>query len=137
MVVTVPSPRGLSVGATAGVEGPAMNALATRSDGAIVQSGAWVYVFAGGRAFGSLSRTALALLRAVDPATPLQGSVDQADTNHALANGVLITDLGKVYVAYQQSLFLFNSSLQLRATRYGALPPCLSPSPTASPPITR
>ena len=62
-------------GHDAGQEGAAVTALATRADGAIVDSGGTFYVFAGGRAFGISSPAALAVVRAADRAKPLSGAV--------------------------------------------------------------
>ena len=87
LVVTVPSLGGASVGATAGVEGAAAAVLATRADGAIVDSRGTFYVFAGGRAFGIPSPAALAAVRAADPATPLAGAVGGAETSAAMPAG--------------------------------------------------
>ena len=51
-VITVPNYGHLTVGATAGSLGPAANALATASNGALINSSGTFYVLAGGRAFG-------------------------------------------------------------------------------------
>ena len=48
----MPSVAGLKVGATDGVAGASATALATRADGAIVDSAGTFFVFSGGRAFG-------------------------------------------------------------------------------------
>jgi len=63
LVVTVPDLGGLTVGSTVGVEGPAVTALATSADGAIVNSSGTFYVFAGGEAFGPLTSARLTELR--------------------------------------------------------------------------
>ena len=119
LVVTVPSLGGASVGPSAGQEGAAVTALATRADGAIVDSGGTFYVFAGGRALGISTPAALAALRAADPATPLAGPVGGAETSAALASGVLLSAPGKVYVSYQGDLYLFKAEAQLAVDGYG------------------
>ena len=79
LVITVTSLAGLTVGSTAGVEGPAASALATSADGAIVDSKGAYYVFAGGRAF-SIPNAALASIRKADAARVLTGTVDKGST---------------------------------------------------------
>jgi len=119
LVVTVPSLGGTSVGASVGVEGAAVTALATRADGAIVESGGTFYVFAGGRALGIPTPAALAVVRAADPATPLVGAVGGAETGAAIAGGVLLSLPGKVYVSYHGDLYLFKSKAQIAIDGYG------------------
>ncbi len=119
LVVIVPGLGGASVGPSAGQEGMAATALATRADGAIVDSGGTFYVFAGGRAFGISTPSALATLRAADHATALAGAVGGAETNAAVASGVLLSAPGKVYVSYQGDLYLLKSEAQLAVDGYG------------------
>ena len=118
LVVTVPSLGDVSIGSTAGAEGAAANALATRADGAVVSSSGAYYVFAGGRAFAVSSPGALAKLRAADPARTLSGSVGAAETRTVIAGGVLLTASGRVYVSYQGALYPFKSMAQLVADGY-------------------
>ena len=118
LVVTVPSLGDASIGSTAGAEGAAANALATRADGAVVSSSGAFYVFAGGRAFSVPSAAALAKLRAADPARTLSGSVGAADTRAVIAGGVLLTASGRVYVSYQGVLYPFKRMAQLLADGY-------------------
>ncbi|HTT90874.1 MAG TPA: MBG domain-containing protein [Acidimicrobiales bacterium] len=119
LVVTVPSLGGLSVGATAGIEGASATALATRADGAIADSSGTFYVFAGGRAFGISSPAALVALRATDRATALTGAVGRPETSASVASGVLLSAPGKVYVSYQSELYLFKTMAQLVHDGYG------------------
>jgi MBG domain (YGX type) len=119
LVVTVPSLGGVSVGASAGQEGAAVTALATRADGAICDSAGTFYVFAGGRAFGISTPAALAAVRTADRATPFVGAVATAETSAAIASGVLLSAPGKVYVSYQGGLYLFKSEGQLAVDGYG------------------
>ena len=118
LVVTVPSLGDASIGSTAGAEGAAANALATRADGAVVSSSGADYVFAGGRAFAVSSPGALAKLRAADPARTLSGSVGAAETRAVIAGGVLLTASGRVYVSYLGALYPFKSMAQLVADGY-------------------
>ena len=118
LVVTVPSLGDASIGSTAGAEGAAANALATRADGAVVSSSGANYVFAGGRAIAVSSPGALAKLRASDPARTLSGSVGAAETRAVIAGGVLLTASGRVYVSYQGALYPFKSMAQLVADGY-------------------
>ena len=70
-VVTVPSLGGLNVsGESAGAAG--LTALATRADGALVDSGGTYYIFAGGKAFVFQNRSAFAATRRADPAVLLR-----------------------------------------------------------------
>lgn len=118
LVVTVTSLGGLTIGASAGVEGSAANALATTSDGALVDSSGTYYVFAGGRAFGIATTTALARIKKADKAKPLSGSVTSAQETATVASGVLFSAKGTVYVGYQGELWPFKSMKQLDADGY-------------------
>jgi hypothetical protein len=119
LVVTVPGLAGTSVGATAEVEGAAVTSLATRADGAILDSSGTFYVFAGGRAFGISSPTALAVLRAADRAATVNGRVDVAEANVPISGGVLLTEPGKVFVSYRGDLYPFKTKTQLATDGYG------------------
>jgi hypothetical protein len=119
LVVTVPSLDGLRVGATDGVAGAAMTALATRADGAIVDSSGTFYVFAGGRAFGISTPAELVGVQKADPAEVLVGSVGPPQRGAAIATGALISAPGKVYVSYQGALYLFKTLAQLANDGYG------------------
>jgi hypothetical protein len=117
LVVTVPSLGGLAVGAPVGRLGSAVSALATSADGAVATSkGDW-FVFAGGRAFpvpaGDLGSTF------GDKATPLVGSVTPAQETATVANGVLLSAGGVVYVSYQGELWPFKAPAQLAGDGYG------------------
>ena len=119
LVVTVPSLAGLRVGSTDGVAGATVTALATRADGAIVNSSGTFYVFAGGRAFGIPTPAELVRIEDAAKATVLDGSVGQAPTGAAPASGVLVSAPGKVYVSYQGALYLFKTVAQLARYGYG------------------
>ena len=113
LVVTVPSVGGITVGAPAGQEGAAANALSTSADGAIVSSAGAFYVFAGGHAFGIPNPATLERIRKSDKAKALSGSVSPAQKSATIADGVLLTGAGPVYVSYQGKLWPFKSMKQL------------------------
>lgn len=118
LVVTVTSLTGMTVGNTAGAEGAATNALGTSADGAIVDSSGTFYVFAGGRAFGVPTLASLETIRKADKATVLLGPVTSAQTSATLANGVLLSAAGPVYVSFNGELWPFKSEAQLDADGY-------------------
>ena len=95
LVVTVPSLAGVKVGATDGVAGPSVTALATRADGAIVDSGGTFYVVAGGRAFGISTPAELVRVQGADTAVVLHGPVATALTTAPIASGVLLSAPGR------------------------------------------
>ena len=97
LVITVPNLGGLTVGSNAG---NTLTALATRADGAIVNSSGTFYTFAGGRAFGIPTPAALQQVRKTNSAAELQGSVPSADTGAPIADGVVLSVAGPVYVSY-------------------------------------
>jgi hypothetical protein len=119
LTVTVPNLGGLTTGSTASVEGTAVTALATSADGAIVDSTGTYYVFDGGKAFGIPTPAALTIVRHVDTATPLTGTVGAAQTGAGFASGALLTASGTVYVGYVGDIFPFKSEAQLTADGFG------------------
>jgi hypothetical protein len=119
LVVTVPNLGQLGVGASAGSEGAAGNALANSADGALVASSGAYYVFAGGRAFGIPTPAKLATVRRSDKAHILKGAVGSTQKSAVLAGGELLSVSGTVYVSYQGDLYPFKSIAQLRANGYG------------------
>jgi len=121
-VITVPNYGHLSVGATAGSLGQLGNALATASNGALINSSGTFYVLAGGRAFGMGSVAALRGIEAADTARPLSGTVGPALTEGTIADGTLLTVSGEVYVSYGGDLYPFKSYAQLKADGYGGTP---------------
>ena len=88
LVVTVPNLGGLTTGSNAGTT---VTALATKADGAIVNSSGTFYTFAGGRGFGIPTQAALLGIRKTNTAEELQGSVGTADTSTAIASGVVLS----------------------------------------------
>ena len=119
LVVTVPSLGGLKIGRSAGAVGAAGNAFGTTSDGAIINSGGTYYVFGGGRAFLVPDAAELASIRMADKAQVLSDHVTAAQQGAGIAGGVELSAPGRVYVAYQGSLYPFKSISQLRADGYG------------------
>ena len=119
LVVTTPNLGGLSHGSAAGVAGPAVNALATRADGGIVDAAGTFYVFAAGRADGISTPGELVRIRKADAATVVHGPVGSAQTRAAIASGVLFSARGKVYVSYEGDLYPFETKAQLATDGYG------------------
>jgi hypothetical protein len=118
LTVTVPNLGGMTVGSTAGVAGTAGNALATSANGAIVDSSGTYYVFAGSKAFGIPTTTALAIIKKADSAVSLTGTISSTQTGASIATGTLLSVAGEVYVAYVGNLFGFKSQAQLAADGY-------------------
>ena len=123
-VITVPNLGGLKVGSNAG---KTLTALVTRADGAIVNSSGTLYTFAGGRAFGIPSPAALQEIRKSNSAVELQGSVSSADTGAPMADGVVLSVAGPVYVSYAGKVYPFKTTAQLANTGYGGTPAVASP----------
>jgi MBG domain (YGX type) len=131
LVVTVPSLAGLGVGATDGVAGSSMTALATHADGAIVDSSGTFYVFAGGKAFGLATPAELVAVEAADTARALSGPVNFAQVSAPIASGVL---LGRarghgVFVSYDGDAYLFKAMGQLVRDGYGGTAAVPVPGP--------
>jgi hypothetical protein len=120
-VTTVSNLGKMGLGATAGAEGAATNALATRSSGAIVDSSGTYFVLAGGRAFGIASPSALGQVEATDRARPVVGAVG-ALASAPIADGTLLTIGSTVYVSYGGQLYPFKSMAQFIADGYGGTP---------------
>jgi hypothetical protein len=119
LVVTVPDLGGIATGSTAGVAGQAVTALATRADGAIVDSSGTFYVYAGQEAFGIATPSELAEVRRLDTAEVLEGHVATAPSGPGIAGGVLLGVLGgHVFVSYEGSIYPFKTSAQFGADGY-------------------
>ena len=124
LVITVPNLGGLSVASNAGT---VLTALATRADGAIVDSSGTFYTFAGGKAFGIPTPAALVEVRKTNPAQELQGSVGRAATGAPIATGVVLSVAGHVYISYQGDVFPFKTAKQLSTDGYGGTPAVPAP----------
>ena len=116
LVVTVPNLGGLTTGSNAGTT---LTALATKADGAIVNSSGTFYTFAGGKGFGIPTPTALQEIRKTNTAEELQGSVGSAGTSSAIASGVVLSVAGPVYVSYRGTVYPFKTMTQLANDGYG------------------
>lgn len=117
LVITVPGLTGLTVSKTSAAAAH-IDALSTRSDGALIVSGRTYYVFAGGMAFPVPDAAALSALREVDPAQPIAGI--PAPAIAPLADGVILSVRNAgAYVTYHGRLFPFRSMSQLLAAGYG------------------
>ena len=116
LVVTVPSLGGLTVGSSAG---STLTALATKADGALVNSSGTYYTFAGGKAFGIGTPTMLTQVRKTNGAQTLTGSVGSSQTGAAIASGVLVDVSGSVYISYQGAVYPFKTMTQLANDGYG------------------
>jgi hypothetical protein len=125
LVATVPSLAGLAVSSRSAAAAH-IDALSTRSHGAIVISEGTSYVLAGGRAFSVPDRAPLAALQEADPAEPLTGTLGPAVA--PLADGlVLSVPNGGVFVTYHGRVFPFRSPVQLSDEGYGGTAAVLVP----------
>ncbi len=124
LVITVPNLSGLTIGSNAGT---VLTALATRADGAIVNSSGTFYTFAGGKAFGIPTPAALLGVRKTNPAQELQGSVGPGATGAPIATGVVLSVAGHVYISYQGDVFPFKTAKQLATDGYGGTPAVPAP----------
>jgi hypothetical protein len=124
LVITVPNLGGLTIGSNAGT---VLTALATSADGAIVNSSGTFYTFAGGKAFGIPTPTALLEVRKNNPAQELQGSVRPGAAGFPIASGVLLSVAGSVYISYQGDVFPFKTATQLANDGYGGTPAVPAP----------
>ena len=85
LIVTVPNLGGLEVGSAAGTT---LTALATKADGAIVNSSGTFFTFGGGRAFGIPTPAELTRIQKANPAAVLTGAVTSPAITTAVASGV-------------------------------------------------
>ena len=125
-VITVPN---LGAASTVRLERrqDVLTALVTRADGAIVNSSGTIYTFAGGRAFGIPTPAALVEIRKSNSSVELQGSVPPADTGAPMADGVVLSVAGPVYVTYVGKVYPFKTTAQLANTGYGGTPAIPAP----------
>ena len=127
-VTTVPESRVHDGRPHRGRRGPAANALATASNGAIVDSSGAFFVLAGGRAFGIASPSVLRAVEPPDRALPVSGAVGASLVNAPIADGTLLTAKGVVYTSYGGNLYPFKSMSQLIDDGYGGTPAVVVPS---------
>ncbi len=128
VVVNVPTLGGLTVGATADVDGSAVEALSTSADGALVDSSNAYYVFDGDRAFPIPTPVALSTVEKSDPADILSGTVGASQTGATFTTGALLTVNGIIYVGEAGDLFPFATLKQFIADGYGGTPSIVSPN---------
>lgn len=128
-VITVPNMGGLQLSSTTvGGLGTGGTALALTSDGAVVNDSGTFYVFAGGRAFGVPTPAALTAILTGNPySTPQTGTVASTATTTPIANGVIVTIKGTVYVSSAGELWPFKSMTHLDADGYGGTPSIIVP----------
>ena len=113
-VVNVPSLGSLTVGS-----GTAPTAAVTMPDGALVQSGSTIYVYAGGVAFGIPTFANYQTIAAATGTTVVQGTVSNT-TGAALTSGTLVQPIGSagIYVSYGSSLYQFSTASQFSSDGY-------------------
>ena len=136
-VVTLPNLGGVKIGSTVGVAGSAVTALATKADGAIINSSGTFFTFAGGRAFGIPTQSQLLRIKAGNPAKELPGSIGSAQTGAAIASGVLLSVSPAAYVSYQGDVYPFKTPAQLANAGYGGTAAILVPHTGGLPVVFR
>ncbi len=131
---TVNTTGGMTIGSTIGVLGANGNALATSSDGAIVDSSGTFYTFGGGRALGIPTPARLALIQMHNTATVLTGTVTTTQKQASLVSGVLLSvasttgGFAGVYVSFNGNAFPFKTQNQLKNDGYGGTPAVQAPN---------
>ena len=120
----MPNLGGLTVGSNAGTT---LTALATRADGAIVNSSGTFYTFAGGRAFGIPTPAALVEVRKTNPAQELQGSVPSAATGAPMADWGRAQRGGPRLHQLPGRAVPFKTAKQLATDGYGGTPAVPAP----------
>ena len=131
---TVNNAGGMTIGSTIGVLGAAGTALATSSDGAIVDSSGTYYTFGGGRALGIPTPARLNLIQKYNTATVLTGTVTTTQKQASLASGILLSvgsttgGTAVVYVSFNGNAFPFKTLTQLKNDGYGGTPAVQAPN---------
>jgi len=131
---TVNNAGGMTIGSTIGVLGAAGTALATSSDGAIVDSSGTYYTFGGGRALGIPTPARLNLIQKHNTATVLTGTVTTTQKQASLASGILLSvgsttgGTAVVYVSFNGNAFPFKTLTQLKNDGYGGTPAVQAPN---------
>ncbi len=125
---------GMTIGSTIGVLGANGTALATSSDGAIVNSSGTYYTFGGGRALGIPTPARLNLITAHNTAVVLTGTVSTTQKQASLASGVILSvgsttgGFASVYVSFNGNAFPFKTQNQLKNDGYGGTPAVQAPN---------
>ena len=127
-VITVASHGRITVGATAGAEGAAANALATASNGALLKFVR--HLLRAGRGTGLSGSPAPPPSRASRPPTRPSSWWARSGrlASAPIADGTLLTVGSTVYVSYGDTLFPFKSMRQLAADGYGGTPSIVVPN---------
>ncbi len=131
---TVNTTGGMTIGSTIGVLGANGTALATSSDGAIIDSSGTFYTFGGGRALGIPTPARLALIQMHNTATVLTGTVTTTQKQASLVSGVLLSvgsttgGFASVYVSFNGNAFPFKTQNQLKNDGYGGTPAVQAPN---------
>ncbi len=114
-VIPVPSAAGL----TAGVGVPPTAAVTT-PDGALVQYGTTIYVYAGGTPFGIPTFADYQTIAAGTGTMVVMGSGTTPVASSSTANGVLVQPVGTpgIWVTYNGSLYPFSTPAQLTGDGY-------------------
>ena len=126
-VVNVPSLGSLTVGS-----GTAPTAAVTMPDGALVQSGSTIYVYAGGVAFGIPTFANYQTIAAATGTAVVQGTVSNT-TGATLTAGTLVQPIGSagIYVSNGTSLYQFSTASQFSSDGYNGANVVPVPSITA------
>ena len=114
-VIPVPSAAGLTAGT-----GVPPTAAVTTPDGALVQYGTTIYVYAGGTPFGIPTFANYQTIAAATGTMVVQGSGTTPVASSTTANGVLVQPLGTagIWVTYNGSLYPFSTPAQLTSDGY-------------------
>jgi hypothetical protein len=136
---TVNTTGGMTIGSTVGVLGANGTALATSSDGAIVDSAGTYYTFGGGRALGIPTPARLDLITAHNKAVVLTGTVSTTQKQATMASGILLSigsttgGFAGVYVSFVGNVFPFKTQNQLKNDGYGGTPAVQAPNTGGQP----
>lgn len=114
-VIPVPSAAGLTAGT-----GVPPTAAVTTPDGALVQYGTTIYVYAGGTPFGIPTFANYQTIAAATGTMVVQGSGTTPVASATTANGVLVQPIGTagIWVTYNGSLYPFSTPAQLTGDGY-------------------
>ncbi len=117
-VIPVPSAGGLTV-----ATGVPPTAAVTTPDGAIVQYGSTLYVYAGGTPFGIPTFADYQKIAAMTGSMVVQGSGTTPVASATTANGVLVQPIGAagIWVTYNGTLYPFSSPAQLQSDGYNGM----------------
>jgi hypothetical protein len=117
-VIPVPSAGGLTV-----ATGVPPTAAVTTPDGAIVQYGSTLYVYAGGTPFGIPTFADYQKIAGMTGSMVVQGSGTTPVASATTANGVLVQPIGAagIWVTFNGTLYPFSSPAQLQSDGYNGM----------------